>query len=126
MEIVEDTSARLPDLLDEDRIDVAMSQQREPAARRGLDASIGEIALQRQAHSRPRCVRDRSRAALAARWRWPLLRQCDLLAGAFRVRRELGTQVLQLQLKRLDLTGSRLVTRRRGRVGLALGLQFAL
>ncbi|MFJ1257009.1 hypothetical protein [Cupriavidus sp. CuC1] len=33
---------------------------------------------------------------------------------------------LQLQLKRLDLTGSRLVTRRRGRVSLALGLQFAL
>lgn len=40
--------------------------------------------------------------------------------------RQLGTQLLQLPLKRLDLAGSLLVTCLRGRVSLALGVQFAL
>ncbi|MCY0854909.1 hypothetical protein [Cupriavidus sp. D39] len=45
----------------------------------------------------------------------PLLRHRDLLAGAFQVRRELGTQLTKLPFERLDLPYSPLVTRLRAR-----------
>ncbi|MFJ1261050.1 hypothetical protein, partial [Cupriavidus sp. CuC1] len=46
-----------------------------------------------------------------------------LLAGALQLRRELGTQLQQLPLERLELGGLS-ATRVRGQVGLALGIQF--
>ncbi|MCY0853547.1 hypothetical protein [Cupriavidus sp. D39] len=53
-----------------------------------------------------------------------LLRDGDLLARAFQLRRELDTQLIPLPLERLGLALALLLTRLRGRVGLALGVQL--
>ncbi|MGT2491800.1 hypothetical protein ACU4GD_17895 [Cupriavidus basilensis] len=108
MEIVKDTSASLLDLLDEGRIDVAMSQQREGSGRSWwrLDAGIGESTLQRQAllgagHGGGAFLIDFTQCA-ALSGAGSLLRRRDLLAGTFQARRELGTRLTKLPFERLE------------------------
>ena len=96
-----------------------MPQQREPAAGRG-GALMPALASSRSSarrilgtgHGRSAFLIDLARRA-ALGGAGPLLRYRDLLPGAFQVRRELGTQLTQLTLERLDLACSLLVTRLR-------------
>jgi len=132
VEIVKDTSASLLDLLDEGRIDVAMSQQREAAAGRG-GALMPALASPRSSarrflgagHGGGAFLIDLTQCA-ALSGAGSLLRRRDLLAGTFQARRELGTRLTKLPFERLELAYSPLVTRLRGSLGLALGLKLAL